>query len=168
MPDDRQLDDHERSVYEWQMWSPGFGEAGQAKLKIVLEDKRVTAVCVGRDDMGHLALNAAAAMDKVNLSQGEKEVLTQYAKDGCEGYCAGCANICDAAVPGTPYVSDVMRYLMYYNGYGDRDVARELFAKMPADVRGRLLSIDYSAAEASCPQNLAIGRLIAEAVEKLA
>jgi molybdopterin-synthase adenylyltransferase len=28
-----ELNDHERAVYEWQMWVPGFGEAGQEKLK---------------------------------------------------------------------------------------------------------------------------------------
>lgn len=28
-----QLNDHERAVYEWQMWVPDFGEAGQEKLK---------------------------------------------------------------------------------------------------------------------------------------
>jgi molybdopterin/thiamine biosynthesis adenylyltransferase len=27
------LNDEERAVYEWQMWVPGFGEAGQEKLK---------------------------------------------------------------------------------------------------------------------------------------
>jgi molybdopterin/thiamine biosynthesis adenylyltransferase len=27
------LNDEERAVYEWQMWSPGFGEEGQARLK---------------------------------------------------------------------------------------------------------------------------------------
>ncbi|NOZ20976.1 MAG: HesA/MoeB/ThiF family protein [Planctomycetes bacterium] len=28
-----QLTDEERATYEWQMWTPGFGEAGQEKLK---------------------------------------------------------------------------------------------------------------------------------------
>ena len=33
MPDLPPLTDLERSRYEWQMWVPGFGEAGQRKLK---------------------------------------------------------------------------------------------------------------------------------------
>jgi hypothetical protein len=61
-----------------------------------------------------------------------------------------------------------MRYLMYYNSYGKKDWARQLFAEIPGGVRSRLLSIDYSAAEARCPQHLPIGRLVAEAVGKLA
>ena len=61
-----------------------------------------------------------------------------------------------------------MRYLMYYNSYGDRDRARGLFAQIPGNVRNRLLSLDYRLAEARCPQRLPIGRLVAEAVSKLA
>ncbi|GAJ09915.1 unnamed protein product [marine sediment metagenome] len=61
-----------------------------------------------------------------------------------------------------------MRYLMYYNSYGAQDRARELFAQIPRKVRSRLLSTDYSTAEAHCPQGMPIGKLMAEAVSKLA
>ena len=61
-----------------------------------------------------------------------------------------------------------MRYLMYYNSYGDMDRARELFAQIPYSARSKLLSTDYSAAESRCPQHLPIGELITEAVSKLA
>jgi len=56
---------------------------------------------------------------------------------------------------------------MYYNSYGEQKEARELFAKIPGTVRNKLLSTDYSPAEACCPQHLPIGRLVAEAVTKL-
>lgn len=32
-PERTALDDHERAVYEWQMWVPGFGEEGQERLR---------------------------------------------------------------------------------------------------------------------------------------
>ncbi|MHC4597208.1 MAG: hypothetical protein ACYS19_19970 [Planctomycetota bacterium] len=51
---------------------------------------------------------------------------------------------------------------------GERHTARELFAQIPGKVRGKLLNIDYSLAEARCPQHLPIGELVAEAVGKLA
>jgi hypothetical protein len=57
---------------------------------------------------------------------------------------------------------------MYHNVYGDRNRARELFAQIPRNVRKKLLSTDYSPAEACCPQHLPIGKLVAEAVSKLA
>jgi len=145
----------------------GFTE-GQAKVKIVLEDKRISSACVGRDNLTHLQLNIAAVLDKTKLTQADMNVLKEYAQATCSGYCAGCANICSAALPELPYVSDIMRYLMYYNSYGKKDRARKLFAQIPINVRNRLLSTDYSTAEARCPQRMPIGKLMAEAVSKLA
>ncbi len=145
----------------------GFTE-GQAKVKIVLEDKRISSACVGRDNLTHLQLNIAAVLDKTKLTQADMDVFKEYTTASCSGYCAGCADICESALQGTPYVSEVMRYLMYHNSYGEQKEARELFAKIPQKVRDKLPSIDYSQAEARCPQNLPIGKLMAEAVSKLA
>ncbi len=33
MTDRKPLTDEERAIYEWQIWTPGFGESGQEKLK---------------------------------------------------------------------------------------------------------------------------------------
>jgi aryl-alcohol dehydrogenase-like predicted oxidoreductase len=147
----------------------GFTE-GQAKVKIVLEDKRFCSACVGvgRSNIAHLMLNIAAVLDKTKLTQTDRDIFKSYAESTCSGYCAGCANICNSALPDTPYISEVMRYLMYYNSYGDTGRAKELFAALPADVRNRLPSANCSTAEAMCPQNLPIGKLVAEAVGKLA
>ena len=145
----------------------GFTE-GQAKIKAVLEDKRFSAVCVTMKSISLLTENIAAALDKTKLSQADKDVLAQYARETCDGYCAGCAEICDSALPQAPYVSDVMRYLMYYNSYGDKEKARQLFAEIPGSVRAKLAKIDYSTAEARCPQHMPIAKLMAEAARKLA
>jgi len=145
----------------------GFTE-GQAKVKIVLEDKRISSACVGRDNLTHLQLNIAAVLDKTKLTQADMNVLKEYAQVTCTGYCAGCGHICNSVLPDAPYVSKIMRYLMYYNSYGEQREARELFAQIPGDVRNKLLSTDYSAAEARCPQHLQIAELMAEAVNKLA
>ncbi|MHC4658017.1 MAG: aldo/keto reductase [Planctomycetota bacterium] len=142
--------------------------AGQAKIKVVLDDKRFTTVAVGRGNIPELYLNVAAVLDKTRLSQADRDVLTQYAQATCSGYCACCANICSSALPDMPYVSDVMRYLMYYDSYGEQENARQLFAKIPRSVRNKLLSTDYSLAEAHCPQRMPIAKLMAEAVNKLA
>jgi len=141
---------------------------GQAKIKVVLEDKRFSSACVAMENVAILTSNAAAVLDKTKFTQADMEVFKEYAAATCSGYCAGCANICDSALPDMPYVSDVMRYLMYYNSYAEKDRARQLFAQIPGDVRNKLLSTDYSAAEARCPQRLPIGELITEAVCKLA
>jgi len=145
----------------------GFTTA-QANIKIVLEDKRFAAVCVGMQNVAHLIENVAATLDKTKLTQDDRDAFKEYAQATCSGYCAGCANICSAALPELPYVNDIMRYLMYYNSYGEKDRARKLFAQIPINVRNRLLSTDYSTAEARCPQRMPIGKLMAEAVSKLA
>jgi predicted aldo/keto reductase-like oxidoreductase len=145
----------------------GFTE-GQAKIKLVLEDKRFSSACVGMKNVSILNSNVAAAFDKTKLTQADREVFSQYAKATCDGYCAGCANICNSVLAGAPYVSDIMRYLMYYNSYDEQAEAKRLFAQIPANVRSKLLSTDYSAAEAHCPQHLPIRELVTEAVSKLA
>ena len=145
----------------------GFTEQ-QAKIKAVLEDERISSACVGMNNVAALTSNVAAVLDKTKLTQTDKNILKQYAKATCTGYCAGCARLCDSILPDTPYVSDIMRYLMYYNSYGDRQHARELFAQIPGEVKSKLLTVDYSDAEARCPQRIPIGKFIAEAVRKLA
>ena len=84
------------------------------------------------------------------------------------GFCSGCAHICDAAIAEMSYTSDIMRFLMYHNSYGDKNRAKEMFRQIPQAVRNRLLTIDYSIAEARCPQQLPIAKFIAQAVAKLA
>ncbi|MHC4641291.1 MAG: aldo/keto reductase [Planctomycetota bacterium] len=140
----------------------------QAKIKAVLQDKRFTAVCVGMKNIRELTSNIAAALDKTKLTQADTNALTEYARTTCDGYCAGCANICNAAMPDIPCVSDIMRYLMYHKSYGEHEEAQQLFAQIPAKVRNKLLSTDFSPAEARCPQHLPIGKLVTEAVSRLA
>jgi predicted aldo/keto reductase-like oxidoreductase len=141
----------------------GFTQ-GQAKIKAVLEDERIAAATVGMNSVSLITQNVAAVLDKTTLARDDKLVLEQYAKETCDGYCAGCGHICDSA----GYVSDVMRSLMYLNNYGDKQLARQVFAEIPAHVRANLLNVDYSIAEARCPQRMPIARLMREAVNKLA
>lgn len=145
----------------------GFTE-GQAKIKAVLADKRFSSVCSRMGDIATLTQNVAAVLDKTELTHADMRVLRGYADATCSGYCAGCANICNAALPQIPYVSDIMRYLMYYKNYGQQKEAKELFARIPRNVRNKLLTTDYSLAQTRCPQHLPIAKLIAEAVKVLA
>ena len=145
--------------------------AGQAKVKVVMEDKRISSVAVGRGNIRELHLNVAAALDKTELTAEDMKVFKEVAQATCSDYCAGCAYICDSALPDMlrpERISDIMRYLMYHNNYGEKENARELFAKIPVNVRNKLLSTDYSLAEARCPQRMPISKLMAEAVNKLA
>jgi len=141
---------------------------GQAKIKLVLEDQRFSSACVGMWDVKTISSNVDAVLDKKGLSEADRRVLRDYARSTGNGHCAGCAEICGSALPNMPYVCDIMRCLMYYNSYGQKDRARQLFARIPQNSRISLLTLDYSLAEARCPQHLPIRQLIAEAVAKLA
>jgi len=145
----------------------GFSEE-QAALKLALQDKRISAAPVQMENTTVLAANVAAVLDKTELTEADKEVFKEYAQATSCSYCAGCAYICNSAVPDVPCVSDIMRYLMYYNSYGDRAGAREMFAQIPGTIRSRLPSANYGLAESQCPQHLPITNLISEAVAKLA
>jgi predicted aldo/keto reductase-like oxidoreductase len=143
----------------------------QAAIKLVLQDNRISAAPVQMENVAVINQNVSAVLHKPDLTQTDREVLKQYAVATCSSYCAGCAHICDAALPdvlGPGRVSDIMRYLIYYNSYGDKARARELFAQIPDKVTSRLTSVDYASAEARCPQHLPIGKLVSEAVDKLA
>lgn len=145
----------------------GYSEE-QAKLKYVLDDKRIASACVTMNSVEQIAANATAAIDRKRLSRADAKRLEQYAAATCSLYCAGCGEICGMAQPkASPYISDIMRFLMYYNGYGEREMARASFAGIPPSVRRRLLSLDYAAAERACPHGMPIGALMAEAVRKL-
>ncbi len=98
---------------------------------------------------------------KIRSSQDQQ--LTDHF---CGSFCAGCGLLCDESVADAP-VSDVLRYLMYCNSYGDRTKAKKLFREIPAPARYSLAGADFSLAEQGCPQGLPIGSLVREAVEKL-
>ena len=140
----------------------------QAKLKAVWENPKIASICSQMPNLTILMANVAAAVDKTSLSAEEKSLLEHYACETASGYCAGCTRICQTALAAPVPVGDVMRYLMYYHDYGDRDRARALFAELPAETRSRLRQVDYSSAEERCPQKIAIGRVMREAGRILA
>ena len=144
----------------------GYTE-GQAKIKAVMDDQRISTVCSAMGSTTMLMTNVAAALDKTKLAAEDMDVLRQYAQATCSGYCAGCAHICEPAALGVP-VGDIMRALMYHDSYGDIAHAKAVFAEIPADVKQRLLSIDYSVAEHVCPNRMPISKLVADAAAKLA
>ncbi len=145
----------------------GFTE-GQAKIKAVLQDSRICSACVTMKSVATITSNVAAVLDKTELSQNDLEFMDSYAKQTCSGYCAGCANLCAAAVPQMPYISDVLRSLMYHRRYGDVKIAKELFAQVAAQVVGPVSNFDYRPAEKVCPNRIPIGSLMKEAHNLLA
>ncbi|MHC1727274.1 MAG: aldo/keto reductase [Syntrophobacteraceae bacterium] len=140
----------------------------QAKLKAIWENPNIASICSQMPSLTILSANVAASRDLTSLAREDLELLQRYAEETGTGYCAGCGHICREAVGGVVPVNDVMRCLMYYRDYGDRDLAREVFAGLPEEARERLTALDYTKAERACPQRLAIAELMREASRILA
>jgi predicted aldo/keto reductase-like oxidoreductase len=145
----------------------GFTE-GQAKLKLVLEDKRISAASVGMEDTGILMQNIAAVLDRSKLSQADIEMLNEYKSATSHLSCLGCSDICKKAMPEMPYIADVLRYMVYHNGHCHHQMAKQNYLRLPSEIRENILSFDYSKAEAVCPQKIAIGNFIHEAASLMA
>jgi predicted aldo/keto reductase-like oxidoreductase len=140
----------------------GFTD-NQAKLKAVWTNPEIASICSQMPNLTILMSNVAAAMDKTSLSAGDLHLLDQYARETASYYCAGCSDMCETVLTEVVPVADVMRYLMYYESYGDRERARSLYGKLSPATRKRLGNIDYSLAENRCPQGIPIARVMKKA-----
>jgi predicted aldo/keto reductase-like oxidoreductase len=137
----------------------------QARLKAVWTDRRISSLCSQMPSMNLLKANVAAAVNPETLSSTDMQLLQQYAQETSDQYCTGCGQICETAVGRRAPVSDIMRYHMYCQSYGRADWARAQFGTLSPKVRHRLKSIDFSTAEARCPQHMPIARLMRQALE---
>jgi len=144
----------------------GFTDA-QAKLKAVWDNPDICCICSEMPNMTILMSNVAAAMDKTKLSIRDMELLRHYARETSSHYCAGCAEICESSIQGNVPISDVMRCLMYARSYENPQRAKTQFQKLPVSTRTQMILTDYSLAEQRCPQKMAIGKLMREAVKEL-
>jgi len=139
----------------------------QAKLKAVWTEGKVTSCLSEIKNLTMLKENVAAATDNIQLSRSDLNMLNElsYIKRGF--YCQSCMQ-CNYAMGSTSRIHDVLRYMMYYNSYGERDEARTLFRKLPEEMRKNIALFDYSPAERICPRNIRIGDAMREAERVLA
>jgi predicted aldo/keto reductase-like oxidoreductase len=144
----------------------GFTDA-QAKLKAVWESPNIATICSEMPNMTILMANVAAANNRTTLSNQDLRLLRHYAQETGLGYCAGCTDLCESTMAKDVPIGDVMRYLMYCRSYGDRYRATMHFNEIPESIRRAMARLDYSLAEQKCPQKMAIGKLMREAVDEM-
>jgi predicted aldo/keto reductase-like oxidoreductase len=143
----------------------GFTDA-QAKLKMVWENPHIASICSEMPNMSILMANVAAALYRTELTQGDRRRLLRYAKETRSDYCLGCTRICETALDGRAPVGDIMRHLMYWRSYGDRHRVQVFFDQLPPERRIEIAALDYRAVECLCPQQMAIGRLVRQALKE--
>jgi hypothetical protein len=135
----------------------------QAKLMAVWDNSYISSICSQMPNISILMTNVSAAMNKIKLSSVDMDLFRRYASETAEAYCAGCTRICESAIGQAVPVGNLMRCLMYSRSYNEPGWAKELFNRMSAQDRERILEIDYSTAELKCPQRIKIGKLVKEA-----
>ena len=144
----------------------GFSHA-QAYLKAVWTNPDVASIASMMLNMTQFTANVAAALDKRELSDTDMGLLKHYAYETRFQYCTGCTQICQSTLDKEVPIGDVMRYLMYARGYGDRVRAGALFSRLPEQTRADIPGLDYSLAEKRCPQRIAIGKIMRTAAKDL-
>jgi len=142
----------------------GFTDA-QAKLMAIWQNPDIASICSQMPNMTILKANVAAALNRTDLSVLDTELLHRYACETHSDYCSGCTKICESTLELDVPIGDVMRYLMYCRSYGEFDYAAIQFKTIPENIRRQMANLDYSLAEQRCPQKMAIGKLMKEAVD---
>jgi hypothetical protein len=143
----------------------GYTDA-QAKLKAVWENTNISSICSEMPNRKILMANVSAALNRTQLATQDMKSLYLYARETSSNYCMGCAHICESALKAKVPVCDIMRYLMYWRSYDDRDRAVKSFDKIPREIRLKMANMDYSQVEQLCPQRISIGKLISEAIKE--
>jgi predicted aldo/keto reductase-like oxidoreductase len=139
----------------------------QAVLKAVWADDRITAAVSHMDNLEKLKQNLAAALDRTELGRADWNALEKYAAATRNHACDGCDHLCGAGMSAPIPIGAVMRYLMYHDVYGERERARELFTRLPAEARN-LATADFGSASAACPHGVDLARHMERAARVLA
>jgi predicted aldo/keto reductase-like oxidoreductase len=130
-----------------------------AAIKTVFTDERFHVVVSEMTNRDMLRDNTEATRQP--LSAKEARLLEEHRQKTAHLYCHGCGHLCETAAKGVP-VATVLRYFRYYEVYGKREQARELYQALPAEARA-LADADLKAAQAACPHGLPVVDLVTKA-----
>lgn len=138
----------------------------QAKLKAVWRNPHISSICSLMPNTAILSSNIAAAKNERPLDPDVGKLLDEYADGTGRYFCRRCG-ACDTANVDNVPIFSIMEALMYSRGYGMTDLARKVFARIPPEIRNKILDSDYSAAERLCPQKMPIAQFMKEAYTEL-
>jgi predicted aldo/keto reductase-like oxidoreductase len=150
----------------WQKFQKvGKWSKQQAVLKAVWADERISAAVSHMDTFEKLKQNIAGRDRQVRLGQAEWNALEHYAAETRSTWPATAVSTCAAPRSMRPVrIGTTMRALMYHDAYGEPERARATFAKLPAEAR-QLSGIDFTAANAVCPNGIDIAAHMRRAAE---
>jgi predicted aldo/keto reductase-like oxidoreductase len=138
----------------------------QAKLRAIWQNPHLTSICSLMPKLKTVQSNVRAALDECPLDARVRKLLADYAASTANYFCNRCG-ACEMANVDRIPICSIMDMLMYTRRYGMLELVAAMFARVPADLRDKMSSSDYSIAEECCPQKMPIAQLMKEAFEEL-
>ena len=109
---------------------PKPAEFGPAALKWVLKNPAVATTVPSMTDIDQLEQNFAV-MAQQKFTDADQKILTARLKEIGPYFCRMCGQ-CEGQCPKGLPVGDLVRFVMYADGYGQFPLGREHFQRMPA------------------------------------
>lgn len=131
----------------------------QAMIRWVLDNPHVSAVVTEILNFQQMEENLAAVRQP--LSRQERSLLLRHVAENAGDYCHGCASCveqCPAKIP----VSDIFRFMSYFEIYGKKDLARRAYRNLPGKERADNCR-DCAACERACPWSLPVRKKLQKA-----
>jgi len=123
------------------------GNPYQRAIQWVLKDPNVSTVIVDMPTFDELEQDVAAATGVVSEAEIEEfEVAVAAIAAGTCHLCGACTRQCPAGVR----VADIMRYMLYHDGYGDEGRAVALYRTLPVSATAAACA-DCARCKAVCP-----------------
>ncbi|MEW6358696.1 MAG: aldo/keto reductase [Planctomycetota bacterium] len=101
------------------------------------------------------------------LTRRDEQLLREYAATISRSYClTGCGECADACPKGVR-IPDIMRFNMYYEGYGHERMAMEHYGQLPKSCRAEACAGCAAPCQAACPYGLPMKTMLAQAHSRL-
>ncbi len=144
-----------------QMKRPG---AMTAALRWVLKDQRISTTVPSMTDMDQLDQNLKVMTE--SFSEDDAKILAARLEEIRPWFCRMCGSCDGACSKGLP-ASDIVRYVMYADVYGQFSLGRERFQQLPEELR-QVRCGDCSGCTIHCPNGVHVAQRLARAQELFA
>jgi len=135
-----------------------------AALKWALKDPYVHTTIPGITDMDQLEENLKAMSEP--YSPREERLLARQLEFITPFYCRMCGE-CDGHCAKSLPVADMLRYVMYVDGYGQFELGRDHFKRLPAEVASVRCG-DCPTCTVKCPHGVKVRERLSRAQEMFA
>jgi len=135
-----------------------------AAIKWVLRNPNVDTVIPSMTDMDQLEENFRAMSQP--FTEADKQILTARFREIRYEYCRGCNACAGTCAKGLP-VPEMLRYLMYAEGYGQFPLGREHFQQLPREVTAVRCG-DCGSCTVRCPNQVHVFEQMSHAQEVFA